>query len=158
MSSYTSVPHMPASRAQELCESGGGRPGLPSLINLRLLWTESNTSSCVQEGEEEEDGVAGGRGGGRRASEGSMPLISRINHKKENPFGRRSHCGGVMAKTRTSAPPSSPLPALFRWRGKGTDFYYHWVTHTHTHTHTHTRTHARTHLSLIHISEPTRQS
>ena len=40
--------------------------------------------------------------------------------------------------------------------------------YTHTHTHTHTRTHARTHtlihthththLSLIHISEPTRQS
>ena len=27
------------SRAQELCESGGGRPGLPSLISLRFLWT-----------------------------------------------------------------------------------------------------------------------
>ena len=27
------------SRAQELCESRGGRPGLPSLINLRFLWT-----------------------------------------------------------------------------------------------------------------------
>ena len=27
-------------RAQELCESRGGRPGLPSLINLRrFLWT-----------------------------------------------------------------------------------------------------------------------
>ena len=26
-------------RALELCESRGGRPGLPSLINLRLLWT-----------------------------------------------------------------------------------------------------------------------
>ena len=26
-------------RAQELCECRGGRPGLPSLINLRLLWT-----------------------------------------------------------------------------------------------------------------------
>ena len=26
-------------RAQELCESRGGRPGLPSLINLRVLWT-----------------------------------------------------------------------------------------------------------------------
>ena len=26
-------------RAQELCESGDGRPGLPSLINLRFLWT-----------------------------------------------------------------------------------------------------------------------
>ena len=25
-------------RAQELCESG--RPGLPSLINLRFLWTD----------------------------------------------------------------------------------------------------------------------
>ena len=25
-------------RAQELCESRGGRPGLPSLINLRFLW------------------------------------------------------------------------------------------------------------------------
>ena len=24
---------------QELCESRGGRPGLPSLINLRFLWT-----------------------------------------------------------------------------------------------------------------------
>ena len=27
-------------RAQELCESRGGRPGLPSLINLRFLWTD----------------------------------------------------------------------------------------------------------------------
>ena len=26
-------------RAQELCESRGGRPGLPSLIRLRFLWT-----------------------------------------------------------------------------------------------------------------------
>ena len=26
-------------RAQELCESRGGRPGLPSLINIRFLWT-----------------------------------------------------------------------------------------------------------------------
>ena len=31
-------------------------------------------------------------------------------------------------------------------------------THTHTHTHTYTRTRTHTHLSLIHISEPTRQS
>ena len=30
-------------RAQELCESRGGRPGLPSLINLQFLWTLSNT-------------------------------------------------------------------------------------------------------------------
>ena len=29
-------------RAQELCESRGGRPGLPSLINLRFLWTQSS--------------------------------------------------------------------------------------------------------------------
>ena len=26
-------------RTQELCESRGGRPGLPSLISLRFLWT-----------------------------------------------------------------------------------------------------------------------
>ena len=26
-------------RAQELCESRGGRPGLPSLISLRFPWT-----------------------------------------------------------------------------------------------------------------------
>ena len=26
-------------RVQDLCESRGGRPGLPSLINLRFLWT-----------------------------------------------------------------------------------------------------------------------
>ena len=26
-------------RAQELCKSRGGRPGLPSLISLRFLWT-----------------------------------------------------------------------------------------------------------------------
>ena len=32
-------------RAQELCESRGGRPGLLSLINLRFLWTSSNTST-----------------------------------------------------------------------------------------------------------------
>ena len=30
-------------RAQELCESRGGRLGLPSLISLRFLWTKSNT-------------------------------------------------------------------------------------------------------------------
>ena len=30
-------------RAQELCESRGGRPGLPSLISLRFLWTKSST-------------------------------------------------------------------------------------------------------------------
>ena len=35
-------------RAQELCESRVGRPGLPSLINLRFLWTESNTSTTSQ--------------------------------------------------------------------------------------------------------------
>ena len=29
----------------ELCESRGGRPGLPSLTNLRFLWTLSNTST-----------------------------------------------------------------------------------------------------------------
>ena len=28
-----------ALRTQELCESRGGRPGLPSLISLRFLWT-----------------------------------------------------------------------------------------------------------------------
>ena len=57
------------------------------------------------------------------------------------------------------------------WRRERTHMNYtHASTHTdtqidtHTHTHTHTRTHARTlththtHLSLIHISEPTRQS
>ena len=32
-------------RARELCESRGGRPGLPSLISLRFLWTWSNTST-----------------------------------------------------------------------------------------------------------------
>ena len=32
-------------KAQELCESRGGRPGLLSLINLRFLWTYSNTST-----------------------------------------------------------------------------------------------------------------
>ena len=26
-------------RARELCESRGGRPGFPSLINLRFRWT-----------------------------------------------------------------------------------------------------------------------
>ena len=30
---------LPSSRAQGLCESRGGRPGLPSLISLRFLWT-----------------------------------------------------------------------------------------------------------------------
>ena len=34
-----------SARAQELCESRGGRPVLPSLINLRFLWTQSNTST-----------------------------------------------------------------------------------------------------------------
>ena len=32
-------------RAQELYENRGGRPGLPSLISLRFLWTYSNTST-----------------------------------------------------------------------------------------------------------------
>ena len=30
-------------RARELCESRGGRPGFPSLISPRFLWTQSNT-------------------------------------------------------------------------------------------------------------------
>ena len=34
-----------AIRTQELCGSRGGRPGLPSLINLRFLWTQSTTST-----------------------------------------------------------------------------------------------------------------
>ena len=29
----------PLGRGQKLCESGGGRPGLPSLISPRFLWT-----------------------------------------------------------------------------------------------------------------------
>ena len=29
----------PGVRAQELCESRGGRPGVPSLISQRFLWT-----------------------------------------------------------------------------------------------------------------------
>ena len=33
------------SRGQELCESPGGRPGLPSLISLRFVWTESNSQA-----------------------------------------------------------------------------------------------------------------
>ena len=32
-------PHAHEPVAQELCESRGGRPGLPSLISLRFLWT-----------------------------------------------------------------------------------------------------------------------
>ena len=41
------------SRAQELCESRGGRPGLPSLLNLnlRFLGTYSNTSTIKIERE-----------------------------------------------------------------------------------------------------------
>ena len=34
----TTVNHLEV-RPQELCESRGGRPGLPSLISLRFLWT-----------------------------------------------------------------------------------------------------------------------
>ena len=43
----------PSSGAQDLCESRGGRPGFPSLISLRFLWTYSNTqptpslSNCI---------------------------------------------------------------------------------------------------------------
>ena len=37
---YTTAEPDADHRAQaELFESGGGRPGLPSLINLRFLWT-----------------------------------------------------------------------------------------------------------------------
>ena len=36
---------LPNCRAQELCESRGGRPGLPSLVSLRFLWTYSNTQT-----------------------------------------------------------------------------------------------------------------
>ena len=43
-------------RAQELYESRGGRPGLPSLINLRFLWTQSNTSTHQGGGGERERG------------------------------------------------------------------------------------------------------
>ena len=38
----------PHNRAQELCESRGGRPRFPSLINRRFLWTESNTRHSTQ--------------------------------------------------------------------------------------------------------------
>ena len=38
-----------ALRAQELCESRDGRPGLPSLISLRFLWTKSNTQPTTCE-------------------------------------------------------------------------------------------------------------
>ena len=31
--------NFPHVRAQKLCQSRGGRPGLPSLISLRFLWT-----------------------------------------------------------------------------------------------------------------------
>ena len=34
-------------RAQELRESRGGRPGLPSLINLRFLWTLQPTCKGI---------------------------------------------------------------------------------------------------------------
>ena len=37
MSEQLQVRSVERHRAQELCESRGGRPGLPSLINLRLL-------------------------------------------------------------------------------------------------------------------------
>ena len=33
------LPSLCRHRAQELCEGRGGRPGLPSLISLRFLWT-----------------------------------------------------------------------------------------------------------------------
>ena len=33
------LPSLCRHRVQELCESRGGRPGLPSLISLRFLWT-----------------------------------------------------------------------------------------------------------------------
>ena len=41
-------PNMPnlSVRDQELCKSQGGRPGLPSLINLRFLYTSTfNTNN-----------------------------------------------------------------------------------------------------------------
>ena len=41
---YTRSGPILTERAQELCESRGGRPGLPSLISLRFLWTWSNAS------------------------------------------------------------------------------------------------------------------
>ena len=34
-----SCSHTLSTRAQEPCENRGGRPGLPSLINLQFLWT-----------------------------------------------------------------------------------------------------------------------
>ena len=42
-SAFKAVGCMCTIRALELCESRGGRPGLPSLIILRFLWTLSNT-------------------------------------------------------------------------------------------------------------------
>ena len=36
---YQQTQRGPVCRALELCESRGGRPGLPSLISLRFLWT-----------------------------------------------------------------------------------------------------------------------
>ena len=37
--SYKEQRGLENSKAQELCESRGGRPGLPSLISLWFLWT-----------------------------------------------------------------------------------------------------------------------
>ena len=36
---YTEKADAELARAQEVCESPGGRPGLPSLISLRFQWT-----------------------------------------------------------------------------------------------------------------------
>ena len=33
------MPALTDRESQELCEGRAGRPGLPSLINLRFLWT-----------------------------------------------------------------------------------------------------------------------
>ena len=38
-------------RAQELCESGGGRPGLPSLISLRGRKATLNNKNILQSSE-----------------------------------------------------------------------------------------------------------
>ena len=90
--------HQGRARAQELCESRGGRPGLPSLIN--------NTSTLRGDGT-----GAGGGGGGRFFP--FIPLI--IMRRYQGRFGEgEGWGGGGLIKFM----PCTPLIIMCRYHGR----------------------------------------
>ena len=83
-------------RAQELCESRDGRPGLPSLISLWFVWTavETATAQCT--------------------SRCAMARGHRFNTSTDcsggGPRSLRSFSGGIRGRAFTLSSPPTPTP------------------------------------------------